>query len=167
MKHTYTYPLQKIVVNVGLGKISQKPEFEQKGLKEVERSLAAITGQKPQARPSRMSIAGFKVREGQIIGLKTTLRRKRMMDFLNKTNNIVLPRIRDFRGISLRGIDQNGNLTFGIKEHIVFPEIVLEEVNTPFGLEITLVPKVKMAKQKAIDFYRELGLPLEKEKKQK
>ncbi|MDP2629508.1 MAG: 50S ribosomal protein L5 [Candidatus Harrisonbacteria bacterium] len=159
----FKYPLQKIVVSTGLGRLSQNAEFEKKQLPEVSAALAQITGQKAQPRPAKKSIAGFKLREGIIIGLKTTLRRERMMQFLNKTVHAVLPRIRDFHGITLTSIDERGNLTFGIKEHIVFPEIVLEDVNTIFGIEITLVPRKPLSKEEAVSLYRQLGIPLEKE----
>lgn len=159
-----TYPLQKIVVNVGLGKLSSQAEFEQKTLPEVIKAVAAITGQKPQSRPARKSIAGFKLRQNAIIGLKVTLRRKRMMQFLEKVAHLVTPRIRDFRGISLKSIDANGNLTFGIKEHTVFPEIILENSHVSFGIEITLVPRTNIKPAEAVEFYRSLGIPFEKTK---
>jgi large subunit ribosomal protein L5 len=163
----FKYPLEKIVVNSSFGKLTQLPDFAQKGLPEIESSLATITGQKAQQRPSRKSIAGFKLREGVVIGLKTTLRRQKMMHFLNKVVFIVLPRVRDFRGIGLNSIDEHGNLTFGIKEHVVFPEIIAENARVNYGIEMTLVPKNEMSKEKALEFYRKLGIPFEKEAKKK
>lgn len=163
-----TYSLEKIVVNSSFGKLAtSNADFDQKILPEIKESLAAITGQAPQERKARISIAGFKIREGMIIGLKTTLRRKKMQQFLEKVVHIVLPRVRDFRGISRTAIDERGNLTFGIKEHIVFPEIVLEKARFNFGLEMTLVPKRPLKKEQAIDFYKQLGIPFEKEVKSK
>ncbi len=157
------YPLEKIVVNSSFGKLTTLADFSDKGLPEIQQSLAAITGQKPQDRPAKKSISGFKLREGTIVGLKVTLRGKKMMQFLEKVIAIVMPRVRDFRGINTHGVDSHGNLTFGIKEHTVFPEIVLENSRVSYGIEITLVPKTAMTKEKALEFYRSLGLPLAKE----
>lgn len=157
------YPLKKIVVNTGLGRMSALSEFEKTLKPAVAADLAKITGQKPQERPSKKSIAGFKLRQGIVIGMRTTLRHKRMMDFLSRVTNIVIPRIRDFQGIKVNNIDSDGNLSFGIKEHTVFPEIVLEDTKVTFGLQITLVPQKSMSKEEAIKFYRELGVPLERE----
>ncbi len=156
------YPLEKIVVNTSFGKLTTLADFNDKGLPEIQQSMAAITGQKPQDRPAKKSISGFKLREGTIIGLKVTLRGRKMMQFLDKVNAIVMPRVRDFRGISSKGIDDHGNLTFGIKEHTVFPEIILENARVAFGVEVTLVPRSPMKREEALAFYRGLGLPLEK-----
>ncbi|MDO8601581.1 MAG: 50S ribosomal protein L5 [bacterium] len=157
------YPLEKIVVNTSFGKLTSLADFKDKGLPEIQQSLAAITGQKAQERPAKKSISGFKLREGTIVGLKVTLRGRKMMQFLAKINAIVMPRVRDFRGISATGIDNEGNLTFGIKEHTVFPEIVLENTRVAFGVEVTLVPRSAMPREAALAFYRGLGLPLQKE----
>ena len=157
--------LEKIVVNTSFGKqFVAHPDFEKKSLPEIKNELAQILGQVPQPRPAKKSIAGFKIREGMIIGLRATLRGKRMKDFLDRVVNIVLPRIRDFAGIRLTSIDSTGNLTFGIKEQTVFPEVVLEESRVTFGIEITLVVKNAMKQEEAIEFYRKLGLPLKREK---
>ncbi len=161
MKHTY--PFSKIVVNTSFGKLStNSPDFKDKVLPEIMESFATIVGQKGQERPARISIAGFKLREGIVIGLKATLRRKKMMQFIERVVHIVMPRIRDFHGISLHSVDKMGNLTFGIKEHVVFPEIVLEKARVSFGLEITLVPKGKLPRDKAIELYRSIGVPFER-----
>lgn len=156
------YPLEKIVVNTSFGKLTTLADFSDKGLPEIQQAIAAITGQKPQDRPAKKSISGFKLREGTVIGLKVTLRGRKMMQFLEKVNTIVLPRVRDFRGIGMKGIDADGNLTFGIKEHTVFPEIVLENARVAFGVEITLVPHASLGREKAIAFYQKLGIPFEK-----
>ncbi len=159
----FKYPLEKIVVNTGLGRLSSQNEFEKKILPEAIKDLAAITGQKPQTRAAKKSISGFKLRQGAVVGLKVTLRRRRANQFLEKVVNVVLPRIRDFRGLTLKSIDKNNNLTFGIKEHIVFPEIAPEAANVSFGLQITLVPRARFKNQdEAIKFYRNLGVPLQK-----
>lgn len=153
--------LEKIVVNTGLGRLSPQPNFQEKVLPEVIKELAAITGQKPSPRPAKKSIAGFKLRQGTTIGLKVTLRGKRMMEFLRKLNAIVLPRLRDFRGIGLTSVDPNGNVSIGIREQTTFPEIAPDHSKVDFGLEITIVPAVK-GREEAIALYRELGVPLKK-----
>lgn len=156
--------LEKIVVNTSFGRMAtSQPEFVKKVLPEIKKELAALSGQAPQERASRISIAGFKLREGTVIGLRATLRGARMKDFLSRAVNIALPRIRDFRGIPLRNVDESGNLTFGIKEHTVFPEISLEDTQVNFGLQVTLVLTESLPREEAIAFYRSLGIPLQKE----
>ena len=150
--------LEKIVVNVGTGRLSSQPNFEDKTLPELMKEIGAITGQKPAVRPAKQSIAGFKLRAGTTVGLKVTLRRKRMNEFLKKMVKVVLPRVRDFRGIKMEAVDKNGNLTIGIKEQWVFPEINQETSKVNFGMEITLVPKLR-DKKGAMELYRELGIP--------
>jgi len=153
--------LDKIVVNSGIGRLSQQPNFEDKILPEVMKEFALITGQKPAPRRARLSIAGFKLRSGTTIGLKATLRGRRMSQFLERLTKVALPRVRDFRGVDLKNIDRNGNLTIGIKEHIVFPEISPETSRYDFGLEVTVVPRFRN-REKAIGLYRDLGVPLKK-----
>ena len=153
--------IEKVVVNSGVGRRSQEDHFEDKTLPEIERDLANITGQKPSRRQAKQSIAGFKVRAGQIIGLKATLRGARMRDFLNKVINMALPRVKDFRGLNLTNVDENGNLNIGFKDQIVFPEIELEKTKINFGIQVTIVPK-KKNREAAIDLYRSLGVPLKK-----
>jgi len=156
--------LEKIVVNTSFGRMStSQPEFVKKILPAIKQELSALTGQASQSRAARLSIAGFKLREGMIVGLKTTLRGQRMRDFLSRTVNVALPRIRDFHGLSLRNVDQSGNLTFGIKEHTVFPEISLEDSQVNFGLQVTFVLEQPAPREEAIAFYRSLGVPLRKE----
>ena len=154
--------LEKIVINVGIGRFSTQSNFNEKILPEIMKDLAAITGQKASPRPAKQSISGFKLREGIIVGLKITLRGKRMEDFLKRLNGIVLPRVRDFRGIDLKKIDKNGNLSIGVKEHVVFPEIKADATNVNFGIEITMVPKRIKSRDEAITLYRQLGVPLKK-----
>ena len=153
--------LEKVVVNVGTGRLSALPNFEDKTLPELVKELSMITGQKPSARPAAKSIAGFKLRMGTVVGLKTTLRKKRMSEFIKKLLNVALPRVRDFRGIKTEAIDANGNLTIGLKEHLVFPEVVPELSKVNFGMEITFVPKVQN-KEKAVELYKELRIPFKK-----
>lgn len=156
--------IEKVVINSSFGKLAtNSPEFNDKILPEIEESFAAITGQKGQCRPARISISGFKLREGIIIGLKSTLRGARARQFIQRVVTIVMPRVRDFHGVKVSGIDADGNLTFGIKEHIVFPEIVLEKARVNFGLEVTIVPRSRMDHAEALAFYKELGIPFEKE----
>lgn len=153
--------LEKIVVNTGVGRLSADPSFEEKTLPKLVEELSVITGQKPVYCRSKKSIAGFKMREGQIVGLKVTLRSKRMVDFFERLVNIVLPRVRDFNGLNQRFIDKGGNLNIGFKEQFSFPEINPEEVLNNLPLEIALVPKIKN-REKAIAAYLELGVPLKK-----
>lgn len=158
--------IEKVVVNAGIGRLSQTANFADKVLPEVIADFSAITGQKPMLCEAKKSIAGFKIREGNIVGLKATLRRKRMRDFLTKVANVVLPRVRDFRGISARGVDERGNLTIGIKEHIVFPEVNMETVKFGFGIEFTIVPR-RRAREAALDLYRAIGIPFQKHENNK
>ncbi len=153
--------LDKTVVNIGLGRLSQQTIFTEKLLPEITKDLSLIAGQKPAATRAKKSIAGFKIRQGQVIGLKVTLRKKKMFDFLERMINVVLPRVRDFRGINLKNIDKKGNLSLGFKESVVFPEINTDTQKVDFGLEATLVVKAKN-REEAIEFYRQLGVPLKK-----
>jgi large subunit ribosomal protein L5 len=158
IKNKYAAPsLEKVVVNIGLGRASQNPSFLDKMLPEIEKELAALTGQKPFRRPARISIAGFKLREGQVIGLKVTLRGSRMFDFIDKLNKIVFPRVRDFKGIDLKNIDAHGSLNLGLKEHVVFPEISQETSVVSFGLQITCTARHIRTREQAIELYKKLG----------
>ena len=127
--------LDKIVVNMGIGEAVSNPKLIETALKE----LAQITGQQPIARAARKSEAGFKLREGQKIGAKVTLRKERMYEFLDRLISITLPRVRDFEGVSPKGFDGRGNYTLGLKEQIVFPEIEIDKVDKTLGLGITIV----------------------------
>ncbi|HET9641523.1 MAG TPA: 50S ribosomal protein L5 [Candidatus Paceibacterota bacterium] len=155
----YTSPMQgprisKVVVSTGVGKKRDK-----KVLEVIEDRLSKITGQKPAPRAARLSIASFKVREGDTVGLQTTLRGARMYDFLDKLVHIALPRTRDFRGLSPRAIDDMGNMTIGIKENTIFPETSDEDLKDVFGLAVTVVTTAK-SKAEAEAFFRHLGFPL-------
>lgn len=153
--------LDRMVINVGVGRLSQQPNFEEKILPEITRELAEITGQKPSPTKAKKSIAGFKIRAGQIIGLKVTLRHKRMDDFLERLINVALPRLRDFRGIDLKNVDKSGNLNIGLRDHLIFPEINPEISKVDFGMEISIVSTAKK-REEAIQLYRILGVPLKK-----
>lgn len=166
MKQDVYSKFEKVVVNVGVGRQSSLPNFD-KILPGITKELATITGQKPAERPAKISISGFKLRQGAVIGLKTTLRGKRMTGFLKKVLGVVMPRIRDFRGIRLTSIDESGNLTIGIKDQFVFPELSMENSSVNFGLELTIVPKVVRNREQAVELYRELGVPFEKQTSKK
>ena len=127
--------LDKIVVNMGIGEAVSNPKLIDAAIAE----LAQITGQQPVARAARKSEAGFKLREGQKIGAKVTLRKEKMYEFLDRLISITLPRVRDFEGVSPKGFDGRGNYTLGLKEQIVFPEIEIDKVDKIFGLGITIV----------------------------
>ncbi|MBI2515000.1 50S ribosomal protein L5 [Candidatus Wolfebacteria bacterium] len=153
--------IEKIVVNVGVGRLSQQPHFEEKILPEIMKQLSLITGQHPARTLAKKSIAGFKIRAGQIVGLKVSLRRGRMMDFLQRLIKMTIPRLRDFRGIELKSIDEDGNLNIGFKDYLVFPEVNPEEAKVDFGLEVSIVSEAKN-RDEAITLYRTLGIPLKK-----
>lgn len=156
--------LEKIVIDAGIGRLSQHPNFEEKGLVQIKRDIALITGQAPQERMARISIAGFKLREGQIVGLKITLRRKKMVDFFDRLIKIVLPRVRDFNGLDPKIIDQKGVLNIGFKDCSVFPEIEAENSPLNFSIGVSMVPKVRN-REAALLWYRENGVPLKRNKK--
>lgn len=146
--------ITKVIVSSGVGKKRDKKQLEI-----IEDRLAKITGQKPSARPAKISIASFKVREGDKVGLQITLRSARMYDFIDKLIHIALPRTRDFRGISTKAIDDMGNITIGIKENTIFPETSDEDLKDIFGFAVTIVTTAKN-KAEAEAFFRHLGMPL-------
>lgn len=148
----------KVVVNMGIGEAVKNKEF----IAKASADLAKITGQAPSIRRAKISVASFGVRKGMPVGLKTTLRRDRMYDFLDKLFSIVLPRLRDFRGLPKKGFDNFGNYTMGFVDHTVFPEIDLASVTKVFGLEITIVTSTKDGKQ-AEKLLELLGLPFVKD----
>lgn len=123
--------------------------------------LTKITGQRPTVRKAKMSVASFKTREGDPIGVAVTLRGARMFGFLDKVLNVSLPRTKDFRGLNRTSVDDIGNMTFGIKEHTIFPEIKDEELKDVFGMAITLVTTAK-TKEEATKFFELIGIPFKK-----
>ncbi|MGZ4806257.1 MAG: 50S ribosomal protein L5 [Ilumatobacteraceae bacterium] len=127
--------LEKIVVNMGVGRATQQPSLLEGAVKDLTR----ITGQKPIITKSRDSIAGFKLREGQSIGCKVTLRGYRMWEFFDRLVSVAIPRIRDFRGLPATSWDGRGNYTFGLAEQVVFPEIDYDKIDAPRGMDITIV----------------------------
>ena len=149
--------LTKIVVSTGVGSISDKKKREM-----ILDRMTKITGQKPAVRSAKKAIATFKVRVGDLAGYQVTLRGARMRSFLDKLVNIVFPRVRDFRGINPKAIDEMGNITIGFKEHTVFPETADEEAKDLFGLAVTIGTTAKNKKE-AESFLRHLGLPLRAE----
>lgn len=145
--------IEKVVVSVGTGK-----EQDKNKIKLIADRLKQITGQQPVARKAKVSIATFKLREGDEVGYQVTLRGNRMTDFLDKLIHIALPRTKDFRGIKESGIDQMGNYTLGIKEHTIFPETSDEELKDVFGMSVTIVTTAK-TRDEAKAFFEHLGLP--------
>jgi len=126
---------EKIVLNMGVGRATQQPSL----LEGAVRDLTAITGQKPLVTTAKKSIAGFKLREGNAIGAKVTLRGDRMWEFFDRLVSLAIPRIRDFRGLPTKGFDGRGNYTFGIAEQLIFPEIDYDKIDTPRGMDVTIV----------------------------
>lgn len=163
LKDTFSYknPMQapridKVVISTGIGKIDDKRKLEL-----IQDRLAKITGQKAAPRPARLSIATFKLREGDIVGYQVTLRGTRMRNFMDKLINVALPQTRDFRGLNVTAIDEMGNMTIGIKEHTIFPETSDEDIKDVFGLAITIVTTAS-TKAEAEALLRHLGMPLKK-----
>ncbi len=157
--------IDKIVINVGTGRWVTKESSQKKEiLDNIFSDLSAITGQKPQIRKAKKSIAGFSVKEGMPIGVKVTLRGKRMYQFLDRIINIVFPRIRDFKGVKKSSVDKKGNLTIGIKEQLVFPEISPDDTDFMFGMEITIATSANN-KEEGIILLEKMGVLFEKEEK--
>lgn len=148
--------LVKVVVSSGVGSYKDKTKF-----KIVEDRLARITGQKAAPRPAKISVAGFKSRQGDVVGYQVTLRGARMLDFLDRLIHIALPRTKDFRGLSRDAADEMGNYTLGIKEHSIFPETSDEELKDVFGLAVTVVTTAK-SKRELLSFLTYLGFPFKK-----
>tara|TARA_B100000941_G_scaffold259951_1_gene211200 strand:- start:277 stop:831 length:555 start_codon:yes stop_codon:yes gene_type:complete len=154
-KNLYMGPrIQKIVLNMGLGLDGN----DNKILKSCEEDLAKITGQKPVITKFKKSVANFKTRKGSNSGLKVTLRKNKMYEFLDRLVNIALPRIKDFRGLSPNGFDKFGNYTFGIKEHIIFPEVNFDRADKIRGLDIVIVISSKN-KEHSLALLEKLNFP--------
>lgn len=152
--------LEKIVLNVGLGKAKD----DKKIMEVATNTLRKITGQQPIETVAKNSIAGFKLREGNKIGLKLTLRDERMYEFMDRLLNIVIPRLRDFHGVSAKAFDKQGNYSLGMVDQSVFPELSFEETTTPHGIQIVFVIKSQEpAHAKAL--LEKLGMPFEKKEK--
>ena len=149
--------LEKIVINIGCGDATHNSKL----LDAACNDLLQITGQKPVVTKAKKSIAGFKIREGQAIGCKVTLRGERMYNFLDKLISVSLPRVRDFRGLSPKAYDGRGNYTIGIKEQLVFPEIEFDDVVKVRGMDIVLVTTAN-TNEEAHALLEELGIPFRK-----
>ena len=149
--------LEKIVINIGVGDATSNSKLLEAAVKELE----LISGQKPVITKAKKSIAGFKLREGQSIGCKVTLRGENMYNFMDKLISISLPGVRDFRGVSGNSFDGRGNYSMGIKEQLIFPEINFDEVEKVRGMDIVIVTTAK-TNEEAFDLLKELGVPFRK-----
>ena len=159
-KNLYMGPrIQKIVLNMGLGLDGN----DQKILKSCENDIASISGQKPVVTKFRKSIANFKTRKDTNSGLKVTLRKNKMYEFIDRLTNIALPRIKDFRGLNKSGFDKFGNYTFGVKEHIIFPEVNFDKVDKIRGLDITIVIKSQKVEH-SFELLKSLNFPFKEER---
>lgn len=150
--------IKKVVVNIGMGEAMDNP----KALDAAVSDLMQITGQKPVITKARVSIAAFKLREGRAIGVKVTLRGEKMWSFLDRLLNIVLPRVRDFRGVSRDAFDGRGNYTLGLREQLIFPEIEYDKIDKIRGMEITIVTSARNDEQ-AAQLLEMLGMPFRKD----
>lgn len=150
--------ITKVVVNVGAGRQSKEKE----AIDRIADSLSRITGQKPILTKAKKAVSAFKTRQGMIIGAAVTLRGQRMHDFLEKLINISFPRVRDFRGLSEKQVDKQGNLTIGFKENLAFPEIESDEMGNVHGLEVCVATTAKN-REKGLELFRLLGFPFKKD----
>ena len=150
--------LEKVVLNVGLSKGLKDANF----MDVVESTLTRITGQKPLKTKAKKSISNFKIRQGMVIGMKVTLRGRRMYDFIEKLIKVTLPRVRDFRGLDEKILDKNGNLNIGIKENLAFPEIKADEIEKIHGLEIAVITTAK-TRAESLALLFALGFPFKKQ----
>jgi large subunit ribosomal protein L5 len=149
--------LLKASLNVGVGRSRDEKQF----IENLIKNLILITGQKPHPRQARKAISSFKTRLGMVIGYAVTMRGQRMYDFTERFVSVAVPRIRDFRGFDQKSIDSSGNLTVGVKEHIVFPEMAGEDIKNIFGFEVTFVTNAR-TKEEALEFFRLMGFPFKK-----
>lgn len=148
--------ISKIVLNMGVG----RARGDEKILKEAQDVLSAVSGQKPIITKARLSVAGFVLRAGDPIGCKVTLRRRRMYEFLDRLVSVVLPRVRDFRGLSKNSFDGHGNYTLGIREHLVFPEADPDAVSSVYGMDITICTSARTDPE-AAELLTLLGMPFQ------
>src|SRR6516162_10370628 len=150
--------LEKIVINMGVGRATQQQSL----IEGAQRDLEVITGQKPVVTRAKKSIAGFKLREGQAIGVKATLRGDRAWEFFDRLLSLAIPRIRDFRGLSPRSFDGHGNYTFGVTEQLIFPEIDYDKIDTTRGMDITIVTTAR-TNEEGRAFLAAFGFPFRQE----
>lgn len=165
LKETFGYKnanavptVETVTLNVGLGQGIKDARF----LETAEKTLTRISGQRPVKTKARISISTFKIREGMVVGMKVTLRGKRMWNFLDKLFHVSLPRVRDFRGLSAKAFDGRGNYSIGFKEHVAFPEIPSDEIELLHGLQVTISTSAK-TNEEAKALLTQLGLPLKKD----
>ena len=151
--------IQKIVINMGLGIDGN----DSKIMKSCEADLSKITGQKPVITKFKKSISNFKTRKDTKAGLKVTLRKNRMYEFIDRLVNIALPRIKDFRGLSINGFDKFGNYTFGVKEHIIFPEVNFDKVDKIRGLDISIVIR-SISNEHSLELLKKFNFPFKTER---
>jgi large subunit ribosomal protein L5 len=149
--------LEKIIVNMGVGEATQNVKI----IDAAASDLMIITGQKPVIKKAKKSEAGFKLREGMPIGAKVTLRKERMFDFLDRLVNVVLPRVRDFEGVSANAFDGRGNYSLGLRDQLVFPEIEIDKVDKMFGMSITIVSSAK-TDEEGRALLKAFGMPFKK-----
>jgi len=149
--------IEKVSVNIGINARNSDSNY----VENVEKIVTRITGQKPIKTKARKAISAFKIREGMVVGVKATVRGQIMYDFLDKLVQIAIPRIRDFRGLNLKNIDSQGNLTLGIKEHNVFPEIKSDDVEKIYGLEISITTSANTYEE-GVELFKTLGFPFQK-----
>ena len=160
LKNKFEVPkISKIILNMGLGEDGS----DGKKLKSCVDDMALIAGQKPIVTKFKKSISNFKTRKGANAGIKVTLRSNKMYEFIDRLVNIALPRIKDFRGLKLKGIDKSNNFSFGVKEHIIFPEVNFDKVDKIRGLDITIVTTSK-SKEGTLELLKEFNFPLTKNK---
>jgi len=146
--------LSKIIINMGVGRYKDDKTF----LESAKKDIALITGQKPAARPAKKSISGFKLRQGEVVGFTATLRGQRMKAFYEKLIGAVLPRLRDFRGVSAKSFDNGGSYTLGLSDHSVFPEIDANKLDKIKNIQITIVTTAK-DKKNSYEFLKARGFP--------
>ena len=151
--------IEKVVLNMGLGLDGN----DSKILKSCEEDLGKITGQKPVITKFKKSVANFKTRKGSNAGLKVTLRKNKMYEFIDRLVNIALPRIKDFRGLSVNGFDRFGNYTFGVKEHIIFPEVNFDKVDKIRGLDISIVIR-SISNVHSLELLKKFNFPFKTER---
>lgn len=151
--------ITKVVVNVGIGKFTK----DKAQVDEVRESIRLITGQMPLLTKAKKSISGFKVRQGMEVGVKVTLRGTRMWNFIERLVTAAIPRIKDFQGLNASNVDDKGNLNIGLREHMIFPEIIPEQVKNVFGLQITIVTSAENKKQ-GVELFKALGFPIKMSK---
>ena len=149
--------LEKIVVNIGVGNANE----DKTRLEQGQADLAAITGQAPVVTRAKRSVAGFKIREGYPVGLKVTLRGRRMYEFLDRLMSIAIPRLRDFRGLSTRSFDGRGNYSMGIGEQLVFPEVKVDDVQVVQGMDVTICTTAH-TDEEALELLRLFGMPFQR-----